>query len=150
MDQMNEPMPVVPLQALPIERGPLTVLPLEDAATHASPLQINYADAALRKRMSRLSAASCIVAVCAIPTTVGAALFVDHYVPEWAEIAAWTTFLSTHLTCLTLGLWANSLIKQLKGRVADVVMAGIGIALGSACLSLTLLFILGLFIIRAW
>jgi len=148
MNETHKPT-AAPMPVLPLEPGPLRVLPLADAAPILRPLQINYADAALRKRMSRLSAASCIVAVCAIPTTAGTAWYVSNAAPEWAEIAAWTVFVSTHLTCLVLGLWANSLIKQLKGKVADVVMAGIGIALGSACLGLPLLFLIIALIMKA-
>jgi hypothetical protein len=150
MNEMHTPKPAAPLRALPLQSEPLPVLPLAEPAPSIAPIQINYADAALRKRMSRLSAASCIVGLCALPATIGAIWSVSQSAPQWTEIAGWTTFLATHLTCLVLGLWANSLIRQLKGRVADVVMAGIGIALGAACLGLPLLFFLGLVIMRIY
>lgn len=147
---MGKTFSAAPLRALPLEALPLRALPLEQTAANLPPLQINYADAALRKRMSRLSAASGIVAICAMPTTVGAVWFTSEFCPNWSFVAGWTTFLSTHIACLVLGLWANSLIKHLQGKVADVVMAGIGIAVGGACLGLPLLFILGALIMRAW
>jgi hypothetical protein len=71
MNDMDTPKPAVPLRALPLEAGPLRVLLVAEATPTLVPPRINYADAALRKRMSRLSAASCIVAVCAMPATFG-------------------------------------------------------------------------------
>lgn len=107
---------------------------------------LSYADPVLLKRLSRLSVASFCLALTGIPAAFAAGWGVASFSGDGdlGQAAAAVTYLVCHGACLGLGLWANALIKTIRGRVADVIMAGVGVAVGSVAVGLPLLFILGL------
>jgi hypothetical protein len=133
---MTPPPPAPTHLAVPIVPTPGTAAPV-------LPL-LNYADPVLLKRLSRLSIASFCLALTGVPATFAAGWVAGGWLGGGREIAEMAAYLLCHGACLALGLWANALIKTIRGRVVDVIMAGVGVAVGCVALVLPILFILGL------